>query len=113
MENIVAIENQFESGEVTDPGAVLRGYYEAKRLDLDMIVLSDYDVDKNNVPAIVESLKNHGIEKVGLVTGSSALRDILWAFTEAGATFTMELVDTGSDNHWIPRFEPGFVITLN
>ena len=112
MKQVPAIDKQFETKVATDPGAVIHGYRDARKKDLDLMVLSDRGLFADTVPPVVDSLRKHGIEQVALTDTSTALMDILWAFTEAGATFEMKQIDTGDDDY-SPRFIPGFVITLN
>ena len=115
MKQIPAIDKQFETKVATDPGAVLHGYREARKKDLDLMILSDFGLFADTVPAVVDSLRKYGIEQVALTDSSSALMSILWAFTEAGATFEMKQIDTGNDYYYsdLPKFVPGFVITVN
>ena len=115
MKQVPAIDKQFETKVATDPGAVIHGYREARKKDLDLMVLSDRGLFADTVPAVVDSLRKYGIEQVALTVTSTALMDILWAFTEAGATFEMKQVDTGAAGFYgnDKRFIPGFVITLN
>lgn len=73
----------------TAPPAIVHGYVETKRAGSDVLILSDYVLNENDVPEIVDWLCEHGINRVALTTGSSALKRILWAFWQADCTITM------------------------
>ena len=115
MKQIPAIDQQIENRKYTDPPSVASGYREARDRDLDLIILSDFNLFASEVPTIVESLRRHGIEQVALTESSSALMGLLWEFTQAGATFTMTEIDTGAGGFYgnAQRFIPGFIITIN
>ena len=115
MQHIPSLDKQFETGETTDHPSVVYGYREARDRGLDLMILHEFGLYRPEVPAIVESLRRHGIEKVALTHPSSALMGIMWEFVQAGATFEMDLVDTGQeeDKFYRARLLRGFIITVN
>lgn len=114
MKQIPAIDKQTEVDTITDHPSVIHGYRQARGLDLDLMIIPDHGLFPDEVPAIIESLRKHNIEQVALTDSSSALMGILWEFTKAGATFEMDLIDTGKEEtFYSPRNVPGFVITVN
>ena len=78
-----------EIADMAVPLAILHGYVETKRDGSDILILSDYALHENDVPKIVQWLREHGIDRAALTTGSSALKRTLWAFWQAGCTLSM------------------------
>ena len=116
MKQIPTLDKQIENRKSTDHPSVVSGYMTARDRGLDLMILGESGLFPDEIPAIVESLRRHGIEKVALTGSSSALMGMLWEFTKAGATFTMaEMIDTGEAGFYgnAQRFVPGFIITLD
>lgn len=78
-----------EVANMTAPPAILHGYVETQREASDVLILSDYVLHEKDVPEIVDWLCEHGINRVAVTSGSSALKRILWAFWQADCTFSM------------------------
>lgn len=114
MKQITALDTQLETYNTTDPLSVVHGYRRSRELGLDLMLLHDLDLYQPEAPAIVEALRRHGIEKVALTHASSETMGIMWAFTQAGATYEMAEIDTGEeDTFYTSRIVPGFIITIN
>ena len=114
MKQIPAIDKQIENRKYTDHPSVGSGYRKARDRNLDLMILDDYNLFTSEIPAIIDSLRRNGIEKVALIESSSALMGMLWEFTKAGATFEMAEIDTGrTEDRYTERFVPGFIITVN
>lgn len=114
MKQIPAIDKQFETRKATDSGPVLHGYANARDRDLELMILDEFSLYAETVPSIVESLRNYGIEQVAVTSRGQGNLELMWAFNEEGATFEMDLVDTGRiEDRYTKRFVPGFIITLN
>lgn len=113
MKQIPALDNRFEDNDIDHP-SVVHGYRKSRGLNLDLLILHEFGLYRSEVPAIIETLRRHGIEQVAMTHASSATVGIMWDFVQSGATFEMELIDTGDkDTFYSSKFVPGFIITLN
>ena len=114
MKQIHSLDVQLETYNITDPFPVVHGYRKARELDLDLMILHDFGLHQHAVPAIVEALRRHGIEKVALTHASSNIMGILWAFAKAGATLEMGLIVTGEEDTFDTfALVAGCTITVN
>ena len=113
LTRIPDFDSQIEHDNIVSPAALVVGYWDSRQKGRNFLVLNDWSMFPEHVPAIVRSMQGHGIRKVALVDRSTALRDILWAFHEAGATVEMALIDLG-ESPWEDEREtsPGFLISL-
>ena len=113
LNRIPDFDSQIEHENIVSPASLVRGYRDSREKGRSLLVLDDWSLFPTDVPAIARSMQGHGIRQIALIDGSSALRDILWAFHEAGATFEMAEIDTGrTEDRFTQRFVPGFIITL-
>lgn len=114
MKHIHSLDSQLKDRKATDSAPVIHGYANARKYNLDLMILDEFGLYVETVPSIVESLRHYDIEQVAVTSRSTGALDLLWAFKEEGATFEMDLIDTGRfEDGYNRRFVPGFIITVN
>ena len=114
MKQIHSLDQQIDTFNTIDHPSVVHGYRIARVLNLDTMILADFGLRQHEVPAIIESLRKHGIEQVAVTDTSSDLMGLMWGFAKTGATYKMDLIDTGREETFeTSRIVPGFIITLN